>query len=101
VIEWGIDLDAALPKLQRDGGWLAKHGIAKTAEGYTTTKAWVGGTRNRIQPLLWWDEAVKAKDDAGRAQLELPATKKLWHYNPIAFLEAYSELELEKQKNKK
>jgi N-acetyl-anhydromuramyl-L-alanine amidase AmpD len=99
VIEWGIDLDKALPKLQREGGLLAKFGITKSAEGYQTTTSWIGGTKNRIKPLLWWDEAVAVKDKPGVAQVELPGTKKLWHYNPIAFLEAYSELDLEKQKN--
>ena len=99
VIEWGIDLDAALPKLQRSDSWLAKAGIAKTAEGYQATKTWIGGTKNRIKPLVWWDETDALKDTAGQKQAELPGTKKLWHYNPIAFLEAYSELNLEKQKN--
>ncbi|HEV8605378.1 MAG TPA: N-acetylmuramoyl-L-alanine amidase [Tepidisphaeraceae bacterium] len=100
VIEWGIDLDTALPKLQRGDGFLAKYGIAKTAEGYQTTKTWVGGMRNRIKPLLWWDEAKLVEDEEKHKVIELPGTKKLWHYNPIAYLEAYSELDLEKQKNR-
>jgi hypothetical protein len=36
---------------------------------------------DRMRPYLWWDEAKAAGVD-------LPASKHVWHYNPIAFLDA-------------
>lgn len=66
VIEWGINLDKALPALK--GVW----------EKWRT-----GVLKERIQPYLWWDEAASQ-------QVPLPGGKMVWHYNPVALLEAWS-----------
>ena len=59
ISEWGIDLDVAIPKML----------------DYNVFSAY--GLEGRMQPYLWW----QAAKDAG---VELPASAKCWHYNPIA-----------------
>ncbi len=59
VSEWGVDLDLAIPKLK--GHWFTFH------------------LKERMTPYLWWDEAIAAG-------VELPESRHVWHYNPIAFL---------------
>jgi hypothetical protein len=66
VIEWGIDLDKALPQLK--SLW----------ESLRTSQL-----KERITPYLWWDEAVSKS-------VPLPAGKKVWHYNPIALLAGWA-----------
>ncbi|RJP37885.1 MAG: TIGR02594 family protein [Phycisphaerales bacterium] len=66
VIEWGIDLDVALPQLKN------------VCDRWRTSQL-----KERIAPYLWWDEA------AGRS-VPLPGTKKVWHYNPVALLERWA-----------
>jgi hypothetical protein len=57
VCEWGVDLDAAIPKLKNV--WFTY------------------GIKEQVQPYMWWDEAAAAK-------CVLPSGKRVWHYNPIA-----------------
>lgn len=58
--EWGVDLDVAIDKLK--GRWFTGH------------------LKERIAPYLWWDEAAAAG-------VPLPASRKVWHYNPIALMD--------------
>ncbi|PRP96572.1 N-acetylmuramoyl-L-alanine amidase [Enhygromyxa salina] len=62
VSEWGINLDKAIAALRRQAVWW------RTAS-----------LKQRISPLLWWDEAVAAG-------VELPEDRKVWHYNPVEFV---------------
>jgi hypothetical protein len=57
VCEWGVDLDAAIPKLKNV--WFTS------------------GIKEQVQPYMWWD-------DAAALRCVLPAGKRVWHYNPIA-----------------
>lgn len=57
VCEWGVDLDAAIPKLKNV--WFTY------------------GIKEQVQPYMWWDDAVAAK-------CVLPSGRRVWHYNPIA-----------------
>lgn len=66
VSEWGIDLDAAIEALSRHPANIRTASIKET-----------------VSPYLWWSEA-KALG------CELPAETKVWHYNPIALLDAVS-----------
>lgn len=61
--EWGIDLNVAVPKLR---------------ERFRDTNL-----KKRIEPYLWWQQATDT-------QVDIPADKKVWHYNPVAFVEALS-----------
>lgn len=66
VSEWGINLDVAVPQLKNQ--WARWR---------------TGVLKRRIEPFLWWD-------DAAGAGVELPERKKVWHYNPVAFVRALS-----------
>ena len=59
ISEWGVDLDIAIPKML----------------DYNYFSSW--GLEDRMRPYLWWEEAKAAG-------VELPASAKCWHYNPIA-----------------
>ena len=63
VSEWGIDLDKAVPKMN-----LRWHTSEEEA-------------KERLSPYLWWSEVV-----AAGAPLREP--ERIWHYNPVAFMEA-------------
>lgn len=64
VIEWGIDLGVALPKLKG---------------GYSTD-----GLEELIKPYLWWT-------DAKNAGVALPKSTLVWHYHPVAALEFFAD----------
>ena len=68
MIEWGVDLDVAIPKMKER--WFTSH------------------LKERISPYLWWDEAQSAG-------VPLPSGKHVWHYNSIGFIEAMYNMELE------
>lgn len=58
ISEWAVDLSKAIPKMKgRYSTW---------------------GLEERLAPSLFWAEAVKKK-------VPLPASPKVWHYNPITF----------------
>ncbi|WP_437585300.1 transglycosylase SLT domain-containing protein [Sorangium sp. So ce1000] len=58
--EWGVNLDSAISNMK--GRW------------------WTRGLKDRMKPYVWWP-------DAAAANVPLPPSPKVWHYNPIAFLE--------------
>lgn len=64
--EWAIDLDVTIPKME--GRWRTK------------------GLKERLSPYMWWEEAARNK-------VALPPDKRVWHYNPVAFVEALSPAE--------
>lgn len=58
--EWGINLDAVIPKME------------EKQQNSTV------GLKERLQPYMWWKDASSA----------VPSSPKVWHYNPVAFMEA-------------
>ncbi len=71
VSQWALDVDKAVSRL--------------ATMGFDTD-----GLADRLRPLMWWDQANDV----------LPATRFVWHYNPIEFLAQYSEyLETLKPRN--
>lgn len=58
--EWGINLDAVIPKME------------EKQQNSTV------GLKERLQPYMWWNDASGA----------VPSSPKCWHYSPIAFMEA-------------
>ena len=108
MIEWGLNIEEALRKLRTtmlmSTQWPAdKRSTAENLWLRLNNKialidpSWVRRNAKQIRPLLWWDEAKALKDKDGRYLVELPTSKLVWHYNPIAFLQEYSALDLKKQ----
>lgn len=62
VNQWSLDVDQMVTTL--------------ADMGYDTE-----GLRERLQPVMWWSQAADV----------LPATRIVWHYNPIEFLADYAE----------
>lgn len=65
--EWGLDVAATVARLD--------------AQHFTTD-----GFAEQIAPYLWWDAAKAGAGDA------MPASKHVWHYNPIEFLWRYEQV---------
>ncbi len=65
--EWGLDVAKVVARLQE--------------QGFTTD-----GFAEQFRPYLWWDEAKAGADDA------MPASKHVWHYNPIELLWRYEQV---------
>lgn len=63
--EWALDLDVVVPRLL--GVWD------------------VLGLEERWGPYIWWP-------DAQSAGVDLPSSAKVWHYNPVAFLDAVQKV---------
>ncbi|NLE00280.1 MAG: hypothetical protein GX640_10440 [Fibrobacter sp.] len=63
--EWAMNLDVAIPRMK----------------GRFTTI----GLKGRLSPYIWWSDAVSKGVD-------LPANRHVWHYNPVAFIEALHAL---------
>ncbi|HVK65772.1 MAG TPA: peptidoglycan-binding protein, partial [Polyangium sp.] len=59
ISEWAVDLSKAIPAMKgRFNTW---------------------GLEDRLKPSIWWQEAQGKK-------VPMPASPKVWHYNPITFL---------------
>ncbi len=65
--EWGLDIATSVARLEEQG--FATDGYAE-----------------QIRPYVWWDEAKQGAGDA------MPASKHVWHYNPIEFLWRYEQV---------
>lgn len=68
VSEWGVDLDKAIDKML---GRFIKYGL-----------------KERMAPYVFWKDAADAK-------VPLPASRVVWHYHPVAFIEGLLDPVLE------
>ncbi len=65
VSEWGVpDISAAIDKI--------------TGLGYFNTI----GLKHRLEPYVWWKQATDA-------EVDLPDSADVWHYNPLRFSENF------------
>jgi N-acetyl-anhydromuramyl-L-alanine amidase AmpD len=99
MLEWAVDPRVGLRKMKNselDKAWWSrfKQMFARGSVHDWTENVdaeWIDRQSRYIAPVLWWNDATRA---LGARSGTLPTNRVVWHYNPIAFLEAFSALDL-------
>lgn len=103
TLEWAVDARSGLRKMKSaelDQAWWNKLGqrfAGGPREDWSqhVDGEWADRQARYFAPLSWW-RAARGDGRGGG----LPGGALVWHYNPIAFLEAFCAVDLAKQKAK-